>query len=125
MWVHVGDRYSDIFDFMVACRQCGSHFLVRACQDRRVKSDDPRLNHLMAFVRSLPAQGERIAEIPARQARIAISFARVTLQPPPHSPHRPPLVVWVIRAWEPDPPPEVEEPLEWILLTSVPTVTLA
>lgn len=29
-----------------------------------------------------------------------------------------PLVVWVLRVWEPEPPAEVE-PLEWVLLTSV------
>jgi hypothetical protein len=30
----------------------------------------------------------------------------------------------VIRVWEPDPPAGVEEPLEWVLLCSVPTNTL-
>ena len=34
-----------------------------------------------------------------------------------------PLVVWVIRVWEPSPPEGVEA-LEWVLLTSVPTATL-
>src|SRR5947209_1310247 len=34
-----------------------------------------------------------------------------------------PLTVWVIRVWE-EQAPEGEEPLEWILLTSVPTTTL-
>jgi hypothetical protein len=33
-----------------------------------------------------------------------------------------PLVVWVVRVWEPE-PPEGIEPLEWVLLTSVPTRT--
>jgi hypothetical protein len=35
-----------------------------------------------------------------------------------------PLVVWVVRVWEPEPPEGVEA-LEWILLTSVPPATLA
>jgi hypothetical protein len=28
---------------------------------------------------------------------------------------------WVVRVWEPDPPPAIKEPIEWIVLTSVPT----
>ena len=28
--------------------------------------------------------------------------------------------VWVVRVWEPKPPADVEEPLEWILLSSLP-----
>jgi len=32
-------------------------------------------------------------------------------------------MVWVIRVWE-EKAPEGEEPLEWVLLTSVPTTTL-
>jgi len=35
-----------------------------------------------------------------------------------------PLVVWVIRVWEPEPPEGVEG-LEWVVLTSVLTATLA
>ena len=31
-----------------------------------------------------------------------------------------PVPVWVERVWEPDPPADVEEPLEWILLSSLP-----
>ncbi|WP_052568858.1 IS4 family transposase [Ktedonobacter racemifer] len=34
-----------------------------------------------------------------------------------------PLTVWIIRVWE-ELAPEGEEPLEWVLLTSVPTTTL-
>ena len=33
------------------------------------------------------------------------------------------MTVWVIRVWE-EQAPEGEEPLEWVLLTSVPTTTL-
>ena len=33
------------------------------------------------------------------------------------------MAVWVIRVWEPEPPAQVEEPLEWILLCSLPVET--
>jgi Transposase Tn5 dimerisation domain len=62
---------------------------------------------------------------PARTARLSISLRAATLRPPAHSRHKPPLSVWIIRVWEADPPPEVDEPLEWILLTSMPTLTVA
>jgi hypothetical protein len=49
----------------------------------------------------------------------------MTLLPPRHEPRasKEPLTVWVIRVWE-EQAPEGEEPLEWVLLTSVPTTTL-
>ncbi len=31
-----------------------------------------------------------------------------------------PMRVWVVRVWEPRPPSDVDEPLEWILLSSLP-----
>jgi len=130
LWVHVGDRYSDIFEFMETCRQQGAHFLVRAAQDRRVEDSDEVLNHLFPLVRSLPAKGKKTIDLPAthkraaRRAHLRISFGPVTIKPPKHSPHKAPLDVWVIRVWEVNPPVDVEEPLEWILITSVPTQTL-
>jgi hypothetical protein len=50
-----------------------------------------------------------------------VSFQAATLRPPAHSRRKPPLQVWLIRVWEPNPPPEVAKALEWILVTSVPT----
>src|SRR5579863_5752413 len=35
-WVHVGDRYSDIFSFLRLCRQRRCDFVIRAAQDRCV-----------------------------------------------------------------------------------------
>jgi len=36
-----------------------------------------------------------------------------------------PLRLWAIRIWEADPPPDVEEPVEWMLITSLSIETLA
>src|SRR5439155_17172559 len=62
---------------------------------------------------------------PKRVAHVEISFGCLRLLPPEsqQSHDLPPLVVWVVRVWEPE-PPEGVEPLEWILLTSVPTQTV-
>jgi len=126
-WVHVGDRYSDIFDFLEACRQQRCAFLVRVAQDRRIEVEPWQVESLLTSVRGLPGAAERDLELPARPkqaartARAVVSFQAATLHPPAHSRRKPPLQVWLIRVWEPNPPPEVVEPLEWILMTSVPT----
>jgi hypothetical protein len=39
-WVHVGDRASDIFEFMATCRAQGKHFLVRAQHNRLLAWSD-------------------------------------------------------------------------------------
>lgn len=130
-WVHVGDRYSDIFDFLETCRHQRCDFLVRVAQDRRVEVEPGQVVSLLTSIRSLSGADQRDLELPtrpkqpARTARVAVSFQAATLHPPAHSRRKPSLAVWLIRVWEPNPPPEVSEPLEWILVTSVPTATVA
>jgi hypothetical protein len=78
-----------------------------------------------------PGQASRPFGVPARhgyQARssqLQLAFGQMTLLPPRNEPRagKDPVTVWVIRVWE-ERAPEGEEPLEWILLTSVPTTTL-
>lgn len=127
LWVHVGDRYSDIFEFMATCLESGSDFLVRAAQDRCMETEDGTQDYVISFARRLPAQGERLTEVPARKrrpartARVQISFSPITILPPKGGPFRESLSVWVVRVWKPEPPAGEDEPLEWILLTSVMT----
>ncbi len=130
--VHVGDRGADMFDFFHACRATRTHFLVRAAQNRRTQNDDEEVGYLLEQARTWPSQQSRPFEVPAshgRKARstlIQLAFGPVTLLPPRNEPraNKQPLSVWVIRLWEEE-PPQGEEPLEWILLTSLPTSTLA
>ena len=72
----------------------------------------------------VPAKGQQ----PARQAHLALQWAAITLAPPVQAPPEirahGPLKVWLVRAWEPDPPPDVE-PVEWVLLSSLPVENLA
>ena len=78
------------------------------------------------MVRGWSAQGEQDLELEAtkqsraRTAHLAISFGSLRLLPPESQQASVlrPLVVWVVRVWEPEPPAGVE-PLEWVLLTSV------
>jgi Transposase DNA-binding/Transposase DDE domain len=131
MWVHVGDRGADMFPFFQACRSTQTHFLVRAAQNRRVQESEAEISYSLTQARSWPSQASRPFEVPARhghQARstqLQLACGQLTLLPPRHEPRagKDPLTVWVIRVWE-EQAPEGEEPLEWILVTSVPTTTL-
>src|SRR5205823_1791897 len=61
------------------------------------------------------------AQQPAGQAHRAVAAAPVQVQPPAGHRQDAPLAAWVVRVWEPTPPPGLDEPLEWLLLTDVPT----
>jgi Transposase DNA-binding/Transposase Tn5 dimerisation domain len=152
-WIHVGDRYSDMFPFLWACRQQQCDFVVRAAQDRcvdllveqadaavtrrshhkghREREQHPAPQHLFEVVRGWSAQGRQELELdatktqPKRVAHVVISFGCLRLLPPDSQPSNDlrPLVVWVVRVWEPEPPESVEG-LSWMLLTSVPTETV-
>jgi hypothetical protein len=131
IWVHVGDRGADMFPFFQACQATHTHFLVRAAQNRRTQQSEDEIGYSLSQARSWPSQASRPFEVPARHGhqkrstQLQLAFGELTLLPPRHEPKasKDPLSVWVVRVWE-EQAPEGEEPLEWILLTSVPTPTL-
>jgi hypothetical protein len=131
-WIHVGDRGADIFRLLQHIQRQGCDFLIRAAQDRCVqaeqgKEDDEEVTRLFQLARSLPAQDNRVKDLPrlherpARQAFLQVSWAAVLLLPPKNGGalHKQAVEAWVVRVWEPE-PPDGQEPLEWLLLTSVP-----
>ena len=129
-WVHVGDRGSDIYRFLAACRQEHCDFLIRAAKNRRAideGAEDPLVDRLVDLVRRWPGTGTRVLEVPAqhgrpaRTATVRSSWGQVQLLPPRQEKGYAPMEAWVVRVWEPDPPPAIKEPIEWIVLTSVPT----
>ncbi len=131
LFVHVADRGADSFEFLDRCRQTQTHFVVRANQDRRVEMHEETLSHLFAELSVLPAVDERPFDVPASHKRKArstvlhVAWTHLSLLPPRHDPllnKLAPMPVWVVRVWEEE-TPEGEEPLEWILLTSVPVTT--
>ena len=131
-WVHVGDRYSDIYRFMRICRQQQTHFLLRAAQDRRIVLPDGQTSYLLQWIRTVPAADSQPMTIPpragqaARTTRVAVSYGPATIRAP-HSGRTAEdvdLATWVVRGWEPDPPAAPAEALEWVLVTSVPTETV-
>jgi hypothetical protein len=130
-WVDVADRGADSFEAIKAALDLGHQFLFRACKDRKIAvgataEDQPRL--LKAWARRLPSQADGEVTIPSqggrpeRTARVKMAAAQAWFLVPKlvHGVHPEwePIRVWVERVWEPKPPADVEEPLEWILLSS-------
>ena len=130
-WIHVGDRGADMFPFFQACQQTQTHFLVRAAQNRRVQGQDAAIGYSLTQARSWASQASRPFELPARHGhpgraiQLQLSCGPMTLLPPRQEPRagKEPMMLWVIRVWE-EQAPDGEKPLEWLLLTSVPTTTL-
>jgi hypothetical protein len=143
-WVQVGDAESDCWEAIEACRDAGSGFAIRACQNRLVHGGhgsqaqatgsqaratepvllfdllekQPMLGGKHLYLRSRPDR-------PARWAKLAISAMAVTVLAPknwsdkPHRKGRPrpePIQCWAVRVWELE-PPEGQEPAEWVILT--------
>jgi len=132
-WVHVGDRAADTFGLWLACRTGDADFLVRLKSDRVLVAADPpdaEVPHLLSYARRLPARGPTwtvevaaTAKQPARTATLQLSWAAVRVAPrteaPPQIRRAGPITAWVVRAWEVDPPSEIKDPLDWVLLSSV------
>ncbi len=113
-------------------------FLIRAAQDRCVQAghgeeeDEKEVTRLFELARRQPTQDSRVKDLPrlhdrpARQAFLQVSWAAVQIQPPKNGGvlQKQAVEAWVVRVWEPN-PPQGEEPLEWVLLTSLPVENAA
>jgi Transposase DNA-binding/Transposase Tn5 dimerisation domain len=135
-WVDVCDRGGDDYEAMRAALEVKHDFLIRAAQNRLVfvTPERDRQEYLLDYARSLPSQGTDTVEIPgrggrpARTAIVTLAGAAVAVPAPAGTPMRseqPIIEAWGVRVWEPNPPADVKEPLEWIMLSSVPAPTLA
>ena len=130
--VHVGDRGADMFSFFQACQATHTQFLVRGFENRRLQpQEDAPEGHLLDEVRRWPTQASRPLQVPgshgrtARSTMVQLAFGQLTVLPPRFETRcgKEPFSLWAIRVWE-EQTPAGEEPLEWILLTSIPTTTL-
>ena len=126
-WVHVGDRGEDIFGVYDECRRQNTDWLIRAAYDRKVETPTGPAR-LMAYARGLPSVAKRRLTVrdkkttKLREVELSVAAGPVTLFPSQDEPEyaeREPIVCGVVRVWEAEAPDGVE-PLEWILLTSLP-----
>lgn len=140
--VCIGDSESDIFEVFAEKRCENAHLLVRMCQDRSIADEEEELNCIRDAVYATEVIGNMSIHIRARQpavsctkknrqqarksrdASMEIRKATVTINPPRHLRSRFQAVrMNAVVVSEPN-PPEGEEPIEWILLTTLPIETL-
>ena len=136
-WVDVCDRGADTFEFLDDEERRGRQYVVRSNYNRAIlvgHCDDPgsgpQRGLLQDHVRNQEPIAGRVIGVPsgkgrkARRAKCLLSVVPLRIQRPHvkrgiHGDE--PLPVWVVRVWEIEAPADVTEPLEWMLLTNLPT----
>ncbi len=126
-FVSIGDREADVYDLFLLERPVGVELLVRAAQDRKADHPEKYLWAAMATARlaaTITIQIGKRAKQPARKATLNVRWQQVTLRPPKHRDKEklPNVTVWAIWAVETLPPPDAE-PVEWLLLATMPIST--
>jgi hypothetical protein len=127
-WIYVADRESDFYEPLRICQQHGVELVIRACQDRRLADQAGRLKEALA---QTPVRGQTTVAVrgrgnqAARQAVVAIRSVRVDLDGPwrPGGWQAPLRDIGAVEVSEIHPAEGVQEPLHWILLTSLPCST--
>jgi len=138
-WIDIADRGADTFEFLAYEAAQQKSYVIRSKHNRAIWREAPERATapgealLHDYLRTRPAQAAHTIAVagragqPPRWAQLLVVWEQVWLRPPQvrkgqYEPQ--PLVVWVLRAWEPAAPAGVE-PLEWILLTNVAIGTVA
>jgi hypothetical protein len=146
--ISVSDREGDIYEVFEAWRQAEedgprAEWLIRANQDRALQDvAEGAPNRLFAAMEAAPVMGEITFDIRARKSTKKVKGStvrttraarevcqtvramKVTLRPPDRADRKPgPVTCWAVLAEEAN-PPEGEEPIRWLLLTSKPVTTL-
>ena len=129
----VADREADCFEFFDHARNLGEHLLVRVHHDRSVAVGDeirPLWDAALAAeplgVVSFTVPRDDKHNRPERQAIAVLQIAAVQLQSPRHlaARHLAPVPACVILLQEIDAPAD-QEPVQWLLLTTLAVQTLA
>jgi hypothetical protein len=146
-WIAVADREADDFQMFHACRDAGQGFVIRAQHDRYVSGETSPIRRgvrLREVMERQPVMGGMYVNVSrrskigleapprrrreasqARLARVEVRSASLTLQPPRNDPrYQEGFDVQVVHLREIDPPDDVNEPIDWLLLTSEPVRSL-
>jgi hypothetical protein len=122
----VSDRESDIYEYF-ACRPLNVHLIVRACQNRKIKTDHAEAGALLfPFIDGLPETGRFNVKIPAapgrkeRVAELAVRFSPIELRKPLHGAARelPDTIALILVDVREVSTPEDADPIHWRLLTT-------
>lgn len=124
--ITVCDREADIYEMHVMAQKRGASLLVRASFDRSLLDDEA--GKLWSSVEQQPSAGLLTLHIPgnnkrkARSATVSVRYASVDLNPPwrPNKLKLPPVKLNAILVREENPPADIDEPIEWLLLCNTP-----
>lgn len=144
--ITVADSEADIYEYVAQAMspQHSGDWIVRACQDRALLDDDekPSKKHLRSTLLDQPVLLKKTIKVRGRQPKIAcedrgrrqpresrqaemeVRATRVMLRPPQRMDRRLPAIranAVLVREIN---PPSGDEPVEWMLLTSLPVDTL-
>ena len=139
--VSIADREGDIYECFLEAQQSGpprrADWIIRASEDRCLPQRDPEAGpctyrKLWNAMAEAPVLGRRQLQVPktpkhkARKANVTIRARTVRLKPPdrPGGERLAEVELHVILVRE-EHPPAGEEPIEWLLLTSLPIETFA
>lgn len=136
-WIHVMDRGADDFEVHCRAQRIGADWIGRVkSRNRRVRDEAGHEGALADVLAGAAVAGGYTLSLrarpgqPARRAKVEVSFAAVTVLVPRQpaaslkalAPQ--PIAQWAVWAREVDPPSGRKEPIDWLLLTSLPVRSL-
>lgn len=144
--ITLADSEADIYEYVVQamCPENGIDWIIRSCQDRALLGLDkkPTRKHLRATLGEQPVLLRKHIQVRGRKSKVAcetrgrrqpresrqaemeVRAGRVTLRPPNRLDRKlPALTVNAVLVSEIN-PPSGDEPVEWLLLTSLPVKRL-
>jgi hypothetical protein len=122
--ITVCDREADIYEMFAFAKDQQASLLVRASSNRLLLDDEVR--KLWPKVEKQPVVGYLSVHIAGnskrktRQATVSVRFVSVTLKPPwrPNGLKLPAVTLTAILVREENPPADIDDPIEWLLLTN-------
>jgi hypothetical protein len=129
--ITVCDREADIYEMFAFAQTKNAPLLVRASWDRALLDVEVRKlwpkvagQRIVGYL-TVHLSGNNTRQ--ARQATGSIRFVSITLRPPwrPNGLKLPTITLNAVFVREEDPPTDIDEPIEWLLLTSTPVASVA
>jgi hypothetical protein len=129
--ITVCDAEADIYEMFTLAQERPAPLLVRASSNRVLLEDEfhklwPKLEHQSrSGSYSIQVIGNNKRK--ARTATVSVRFGEATFRPPwrPNGVKLPAVTLQAILVKEENPPADVDEPIEWLLLTNVSVPTFA
>ena len=127
--ITVCDREADIYEMFALAQKRQAPLLVRASSNRALLDEEVR--KLWPKAEGRPIAGHLSVHIPgndkrpAREAMVSVRYGSVTLKPPwrPNGQKLPAVTLNAVLVREENPPADVDEPIEWLLLTNTPVTS--